>query len=880
MKIIILCILLFLILVQGVQAADTDTFVTKWGTEGSGDGQFYNPFGIAVDSSGDIYVAESQDIGGQNHRIQKFSSDGTFLLKWGSKGSSDGQFDYPEGVAVDSSGNVYVTDANNRRIQKFSSDGTFLLKWGSLGSGDGQFVTPQGVAVDLSGNVYVVDYGNKRIQKFSSTGTFLTKWGTEGSGDGQFSNPWGIAVDSSDNVYVVDRGNNRIQKFSSTGTFLTKWYGGFHYPQDVAVDSLGNVYVSDEQNHRIQKFSSDGTFLLKWGSQGSGDSQFKWPGGVAVDSLDNVYVVDNGNHRIQKFDNTSASFTGTPTSGVPPLAVQFTGSSNRLSITSWDWSFGDGSVATVQNPLHTYTSEGTYTVSLIATNASGSNTATVANYIKSFNPASFRTSFINSSGYATNTSPVGVAPFTVTFNDTSSIKPNAWQWNFQGGVPSSSTLPNNTVVYNNPGTFNASLTVTNGSVTATSFKSISVSKNSAVNQTTVTVGDVTAGDSTTVNDSTSGVVIKITPSKSSNANTLTVAVFNESAPPQEFANTVPLVGKKVYDFASSISNGDITSVNINITYTDADLAASGFNENNLGIYYYNENTGAWEKLTTGGIDTTNKVVWGTTSHLSIYGISGSSSSSSSGTNPGLDSSSDSYNPASFASTAGATKTEIVNVGGGSAVTRAEMTGTGLGKNLVITSMPRSNLPTTMAAPPTTVYQYMSITSSTITGVVSETSMEFNVPQSWLTEHSYTVNDIVMMRNVDGKWQTLNTQLVSQKAGTVFYRATTPGFSYFAIAYQKGGTTIGTGTPVPTKLAVAAASLTNTPAPVYSKSPVAIGPTDTQIVPSGPVISPINGMPLTTIVVGVIGAIAIIIGAFYVRRGLIRRQNPALFRKYD
>ncbi len=85
--------------------------------------------------------------------------------------------------------------------------------WGSWGSGDGQFISPAGVAVDSSGNVYVADTGNHRIQKFTSDGHFVTKCGVEGSGDGQFRNPADVAVDSSGNVYVADTGNHRIQKF-------------------------------------------------------------------------------------------------------------------------------------------------------------------------------------------------------------------------------------------------------------------------------------------------------------------------------------------------------------------------------------------------------------------------------------------------------------------------------------------------------------------------------------------------------------------------------------------------------------------------------------------------------------------------------------------
>src|SRR3989338_458761 len=139
---------------------------------------------------------------------------------------------------------------------------TFLFKWGTIGSGDGQFSAPTGIDIDSSGNVYVVDFGNHRIQKFTNTGTFITKWGSGGTGDGQFNTASGIAVDSSGNVYVSDTAFNRIQKFTSSGTFLTKWGsfgsddGQFNFPNRVAINSVGNIYVSDAGNGRIQVFSS------------------------------------------------------------------------------------------------------------------------------------------------------------------------------------------------------------------------------------------------------------------------------------------------------------------------------------------------------------------------------------------------------------------------------------------------------------------------------------------------------------------------------------------------------------------------------------------------------------------------------------------------
>src|SRR5690349_11075639 len=120
---------------------------------------------------------------------------GTFLTEWGSSGSGDGQFNDPEFLAVDANGNVFVPDASNNRIQKFTSAGTFLTAWGGTGNADGQFSGPSGVAVAANGDVFVVDSFNNRIQRFAGTGTFLGKWGSVGSADGQFSIPSHVAVD-------------------------------------------------------------------------------------------------------------------------------------------------------------------------------------------------------------------------------------------------------------------------------------------------------------------------------------------------------------------------------------------------------------------------------------------------------------------------------------------------------------------------------------------------------------------------------------------------------------------------------------------------------------------------------------------------------------
>jgi len=320
---------LSLVAASSAPAEPPPTFLLEWGTFGSLDGQFGKPSGVAVDSPGDVYVTD-----GNNNRMQKFDSEGNFITKWGSfcntaasgVDACDGRFNYLIGVAVDSTDNVYVADYNNHRIQKFDSNGTFLTRWGSYcdtaASGvdacNGQFKYPVGVAIDALGNIFVADSHNHRIQKFDSTGTYLTKWGSDGTGDGELKNAVGVAVDTSGNVYVADSGNTRIQKFDNNGGYIGQWGtdgpgdGEFRDPVGVAVDAAGNVYVVGKANHRVQKFDSTGTFLTKWGSEGNDAGQFSYPWGLAVDDSGIVYVADRGNDRIQKFGPALNLFIAEP----------------------------------------------------------------------------------------------------------------------------------------------------------------------------------------------------------------------------------------------------------------------------------------------------------------------------------------------------------------------------------------------------------------------------------------------------------------------------------------------------------------------------------------------------------------------------------------
>jgi tripartite motif-containing protein 71 len=221
----------------------------------------------------------------------------SFIKQWGSKGTDIGQFLYPIGIAVDPTGNVFISDNGNNRIQKFDGNGNFLAKWDFNSSNYGHIVQPKGIAADSSGNVFISDNGNNQIQKFDGNGNFLAKWGTNGTANGQFIGPEGIAVDPSGNVYVTNYNSNTIIKFDGNGNFLAKW--GTNNPEDIAADPSGNVYVTNYIG--VLKFDGNGTSITKWGSYGTGNGQFIGSGGVAVGPSGNVYVTDGENNRIEMF---------------------------------------------------------------------------------------------------------------------------------------------------------------------------------------------------------------------------------------------------------------------------------------------------------------------------------------------------------------------------------------------------------------------------------------------------------------------------------------------------------------------------------------------------------------------------------------------------
>jgi len=312
---------------------------------GSADGpgsaaRFWNPSGVAVDSAGNVYVADTE-----NETIRKITPGGAVTTLAGSAGKvghangpgSAARFDTPRGVAVDSAGHVYVADTDNRSIRKITPGGevtTLAGSAGEWGNADGignaaRFWSPYGVAVDGAGHVYVADTGNSAIRKITPGGAVTTLAGPAvwGSGHGSGSSaevfrPYGVAVDGVGHVYVAGSRNQTIRKITPGGAVTTlagaAWISGstdgigsaarFLNPSGVAVDSAGHLYVADTGNQNIRKITPGGAVTTLAGvarNSGSDDgpgsaARFHDPYGVALDSVGNVYVADTGNSTIRK----------------------------------------------------------------------------------------------------------------------------------------------------------------------------------------------------------------------------------------------------------------------------------------------------------------------------------------------------------------------------------------------------------------------------------------------------------------------------------------------------------------------------------------------------------------------------------------------------
>lgn len=360
-----------------------------------------NPRGIAVDASGNLYIASAG-----NYRIRKVTTDGNIDVFAGNGPGTytDGvqatqtALFAPNSVAVDAAGNVYIVDYGNNAIRKVTPDGIIhtVAGIGTSGfSGDGgpainaELDNPNGVIVDAIGNLYIIDHSNNRIRKVTTDGIINTFAGTALAGfdgDGgpatsaKLNSPRGVTVDAAGNVYIADFSNNRIRKVTTDGiihTIAGQQLGGYtgdggpainaklDAPMGIAVDAAGNIYIASYSNDCIRKITTDGVINTIAGTGISGfsgdggpaiNAELHNPVGIALDAADNIYIIDHGNNRIRMVDGGCISTSVTQNGAVL--------TSNASSAT-YQWlncNNGYSEISGETNQIFTATSNGSYAV--------------------------------------------------------------------------------------------------------------------------------------------------------------------------------------------------------------------------------------------------------------------------------------------------------------------------------------------------------------------------------------------------------------------------------------------------------------------------------------------------------------------------------------
>jgi DNA-binding beta-propeller fold protein YncE len=294
------------------------------GSRGTGVGQFNKPRSVAVDKQDNLYVVD------MTGRVQKFSPDGKFILSWQMPQTELGK---PKGMSCDKDGNILVIEPHYQRVNHFSPEGRLLAQWGTHGTNDGQLTLPRSVAINSRGDIFISEYTLvDRVQRFAlrtdrndlarphsgplpqkreNTSPTQVEWlgsfGHAGIGTAEFNRAEGLGIDAADRVYVADSCNHRVQVFSPDGKWLRSYgkagsgKGELSYPYDVRVDANGTQFVCEFGNSRVQIFDAYNQPVEILGGSGATPGRFSNPWAIALDSHGNLYVADAGNHRVQKF---------------------------------------------------------------------------------------------------------------------------------------------------------------------------------------------------------------------------------------------------------------------------------------------------------------------------------------------------------------------------------------------------------------------------------------------------------------------------------------------------------------------------------------------------------------------------------------------------
>lgn len=290
--------------VAGEQAPSAGSYkqVGKWGKSGAANGQFRNPFGIATDRGGSVYVADTD-----NNRVQVFSASGGFQRKWGSTGSGDGQFLSAQDVAVDAQGGVWVADYRNDRVQKFGSGGGFQMSI--------EVSQPTGVAVDADGNLYVLDLSG-RLTRYDKASEYAAGKSFKAAGKGG-----DVEVDALGNIFAADPGALKVTRYDSEGNAKGTMRGGLSAPIGVGLDLDCNAWITQIASRRIARFSPSGKVLATVDSAGA------IPEDIGIGPKGDVYLLGQG--EVIRFAEDKAK----PGTANVPGSVAVSGGTARIAYT-------------------------------------------------------------------------------------------------------------------------------------------------------------------------------------------------------------------------------------------------------------------------------------------------------------------------------------------------------------------------------------------------------------------------------------------------------------------------------------------------------------------------------------------------------------------
>lgn len=272
------------------------SYIKTIGRTGQGAGEFLNPMGMVLDAYQQLYVADTG-----NNRVQVIDTDGHFIAEFGSFGWREGEFDYPNDIAL-SLDTLYVADTGNHRVQYCNLVNRIFYPI-AITSEDYQFDAPEGIGMGRNGEVYVVDTLNHRWIQFSKNLAPINATGSFGSNREQFWNPTDIVINPHGTLYVVDTGNHRIVSYDFSGNPAHTWgekgseLGQFREPKRLAIDEWNYLYVTDSGNRRVQIFTQDGGAVMDFTAK-----TLLNPCGIAVSQKGQVYVSDTEAGDIKVFN--------------------------------------------------------------------------------------------------------------------------------------------------------------------------------------------------------------------------------------------------------------------------------------------------------------------------------------------------------------------------------------------------------------------------------------------------------------------------------------------------------------------------------------------------------------------------------------------------